>query len=134
MNANNNVGSNVAADERKNNGVQSNALGASAGRDGTATGAENGAAVEMPASSQVKPKSNPSDGGSAIGPLFSVGDVAAITQFAARGLYRNFALYRMCFLQKAKHCKESRVLQVQTPLALEPLQNAELVAQAATSG
>lgn len=61
-----------------------------------------------------------------VAPLLSVGDVCAVTQFVARGLYRNFALYRMCFQQKATCSRECRVLQVETPLAPQPLKDAEL--------
>ena len=59
------------------------------------------------------------------GPVFSVGDIDAITRFVARGLYRNFSLYRMCFQQEERCCREFRQVQVETPLRLTPLQEAE---------
>lgn len=58
------------------------------------------------------------------GPMFSVGHVAAITQFVARGFYRNFALYRMCFEEEPRFCSESRHVQVETPLPPPPLYEA----------
>lgn len=61
------------------------------------------------------------------GPVFSVGNVAAITQFVARGFYRNFALYRMCFEEEPRFCRESRHVQVETPLPPPPLHEAESV-------
>lgn len=63
----------------------------------------------------------------ASGALFSVPDVAAITQFVTRGLYRNFELYRACFLHEAKYLSERRVVQVDTPLTPLPLSHAELI-------
>lgn len=59
------------------------------------------------------------------GVVFSVGDIDAITRFVARGLYRNFSLYRMCFKQEARCCREFRQIQVETPLRLLPLHEAE---------
>lgn len=59
------------------------------------------------------------------GAVFSVGDIDAITRFVARGLYRNFSLYRMCFKQEERCCREYRQVQVETPLRLMPLQEAE---------
>lgn len=59
-------------------------------------------------------------------PLFSVSDVAAITEFVSGGLYRHFALYRMCFtVQPAKVCREVRIVQVETPLTPPPLRESE---------
>lgn len=63
--------------------------------------------------------------GSGATSLFSVGDVAVITEFVARGLYRNFTLYRMCFQENANYCEETRIVQVETPLAPPPLRLAE---------
>lgn len=59
------------------------------------------------------------------GLVFSVGEVDAITRFVARGLYRNFRLYRMCFEREPKVCKEIRHVQVETPLEHPPLLEAE---------
>lgn len=70
------------------------------------------------------------EGGAAAGgrgPVFSVGEVDAITRFVARGLYRNFTLYRMCFEQEVKTCSEVRQVQVETPLEQPPLLDAEPV-------
>lgn len=61
----------------------------------------------------------------AVEPVFSVADVAAITQFVARGLYRNFALYRLCFQRDAAYRTEVRNVQVETPLVPPPLREAE---------
>lgn len=61
-------------------------------------------------------------GGAAV---FSVGDIDAITRFVARGLYRNFSLYRLCFKQEARCCREFRQVQVETPLKMLPLYEAE---------
>lgn len=63
--------------------------------------------------------------GGGSGAAFSVGDIGAITRFVARGLYRNFSLFRMCFEQEARCCREFRQVQVETPLELPPLQEAE---------
>lgn len=71
--------------------------------------------------------SSPKDALAKKGPVFSVGNVAAITQFVARGLYRNFALYRMCFEEEPRFCRESRHVQVETPLPPPPLHEAEPV-------
>lgn len=62
--------------------------------------------------------------GDSSGSVFSVGDVDAITRFVARGLYRNFTLYRMCFQHEEKCCREMRQVQVETPLDLPPLNEA----------
>lgn len=59
------------------------------------------------------------------GAVFSVGDIDAITRFVARGLYRHFSLYRTCFEQEGRSCRESRQIQVETPLQLLPLEEAE---------
>lgn len=59
------------------------------------------------------------------GAVFCVGDIDAITRFVARGLYRHFSLYRMCFKQEERCCREFRQVQVETPLRLMPLQEAE---------
>lgn len=67
-------------------------------------------------------------GGVEAGPVFSVGDVAAITLFVARGMYRNFALHRKCFEQEAEYCTEVRYVQVETPLEPPPLHEGELMA------
>lgn len=59
-------------------------------------------------------------------PLFSVSDVAAISEFISTGFYRYFALYRMCFtVQPAKVCREVRIVQVETPLPPPPLEEAK---------
>eukprot|EP00903_Cladosiphon_okamuranus_P011451 g10787.t1 len=60
------------------------------------------------------------------GAVFSVGDIDAITRFVARGLYRNFSLYRMCFKEEERCCREFRQVQVETPLRLNPLQEADI--------
>ncbi|CAM9545651.1 unnamed protein product [Hapterophycus canaliculatus] len=52
---------------------------------------------------------------------FSVGDVGAITKFVAQGFYRNFKLYRMCFQHEQRCCRETRQVQVETPLEIPPL-------------
>lgn len=58
-------------------------------------------------------------------PVFSVADVRSITQFVARGLYRNFSLYRMCFEHDTKVCTEVRHVKVETPLSPPRLTEAE---------
>lgn len=62
-----------------------------------------------------------------VGPVFSVGDVSVITRFVARGLYRNFALYRVCFEQEARTRTEVWHVQVETPLEPPPLREAETI-------
>ena len=53
--------------------------------------------------------------------LFSVREVVNITNFVARGLFRNFALYRMYFKQPARRSQAVRSVRVETPLAPPPL-------------
>ena len=58
-------------------------------------------------------------------PLFSVREVVNITDFVARGLFRNFALYRMYFKQPARRSQAVRSVRVETPLAPPPLRESE---------
>eukprot|EP00752_Nemacystus_decipiens_P018680 g16745.t1 len=81
-----------------------------------------GPAASSPGGAGVHRSGSGSGGDDAV---FSVGDIDAITRFVARGLYRNFSLYRMCFKREERCCREFRQVQVETPLRLTPLQEAE---------
>ncbi|CAN0113806.1 unnamed protein product [Discosporangium mesarthrocarpum] len=54
-------------------------------------------------------------------PLFSIHNVARITEFVTRGLYRHYLLYSLCFRQEVAVRNESRFLEVETPLTPPPL-------------
>lgn len=93
--------------------------------DNKAPGTEQTEAANTTASSTTPNRHGVGGDGGGGGAVFSVGDIGAITRFVARGLYRNFTLYRMCFKQEARSCREVRHVQVETPLELSPLQEAE---------
>ena len=56
---------------------------------------------------------------------FSVREIVNITDFVARGLFRNFALYRMYFKQPARRSQAVRSVCEETPLAPPPLRESE---------
>lgn len=113
-------GSNIHSNEA-NNRSRTGGLAA----DSKAPGTEQNEAANTTASSIPPNRHGVGDNGGERGAVFSVGDIGAITRFVARGLYRNFTLYRMCFEQEARSCREVRHVQVETPLELPPLQEAE---------
>ena len=56
---------------------------------------------------------------------FSMREIVNITDFVARGLFRNFALYRMYFKQPARRSQAVRNVRVETPVAPPPLRESE---------
>ena len=71
------------------------------------------------------PRGRKDDNSSGESPLFSVRKVVNITDCVARGLFRNFALYRMYFKQPARRSQAVRSVRVETPLAPPPLRESE---------
>ena len=58
-------------------------------------------------------------------PRFSVREIVNMTDFVARVLFRNFALYRMYFKQPARRSQAVKNIRVATPLAPLPLRESE---------
>ena len=73
------------------------------------------------AESIADPRERKDDSRSGESPRFSVREIVNITDFVARGLFRNFALYRMYFKQPARRSQAVKNVRVETPLAPPPL-------------